>query len=89
MVAVLLAVLGALLLTGNERAARNVQTLADGSTLALKEVLLTATNYNYSYKSRGRVANLLAPILPDSILSKLPGSGGGGFGFGPNGAAHL
>ena len=51
--------------------------------------MLTATNYNYSYKSRGRVANLLAPILPDSILSKLPGSGGGGFGFGPNGATNL
>ena len=44
--------------------------LADGSTLVLKEAVLTSSNYNYRYRSGGKVVQWLAPILPPSIQQR-------------------
>ena len=50
--------------------------LSDGSTLVLKEVVLTSSNYTYRYRSGGKLIRWLAPVLPPAIQRRLsPASG--------------
>ena len=66
----------------------NPQRLADGSTLLLKEMVLTNTNYNYAHNHKGLFLRLVEPILPNFLLQKLPASSGS-FGFGSDGNTNI
>jgi hypothetical protein len=72
----------------SKNTSKNPQVLADGSTLLLKQVVLATNGYNYNHNSRGRLGQLLEPILPDFILRRFP-MAGGGFGFGVENATNL
>ncbi len=65
-----------------------LRRLPDGSTLKLDRAVFTATNFNYSYQSGGRLLRLIAPILPASLRGRFNLSGGS-FGFGGDGNTNL
>ena len=59
-------------------------TIGRRTTLLLKEMVLTHTNYNYAHNHKGLFLRLVEPILPNFVLQKLPPSSGS-FGFGSDG----
>jgi hypothetical protein len=70
------------------QSAKNRVRLADGSSLALKQVILTAEKHSYAHESRGPIWNLIAPILPEAVRKKIPANRAS-FGFGSDGNTNL
>lgn len=88
-VAVLIVAAVTIVLKSQRKTARNVQRLPDGSTVELKQIMFTSTNFTYTHNSRGALIETIARVVPDFLLSRFPVRISGGFGFGTTGATNL
>jgi hypothetical protein len=77
-----------MLITLHHRHIERTCRVPDGSTLSLDQVIVTATNFQYSKQTGGRFFEIIGPRIPKPILARLHFSGGQ-FGFGSNGETNL
>jgi hypothetical protein len=65
-----------------------VQHLSDGTTLEIRQIAFTPTNFTFNYRGGGRLARIVAPLLPRKLAGRFwPQTGS--VGFGTDGSSNL